>query len=243
MAYYLLNIYLIPYIANSGVSMATGKQRMVTGLINFTALMKRPAGATIAFCLLLAMQPAQAGLIFDDSLLGQEILGGSFFVAEEGDVTATFLGSDAGYFNELYLFSPDSPWDTSEMIFDKDSPVDGSMKALGSYAAGTELVFRLYVQNTALSYFTGDGSNNPDNLAHARAVTRLVDGVYVTEVGFEDLLGGGDLDYNDFMFGLNNVVDPDDDPRAVPEPSILLLLSGVLFSMIMFLRLGRGRTH
>jgi hypothetical protein len=221
--------------------MPTGKYKMVTvtGLINITALIKRLAGVTIAFCLLFAMQPAQAGLIFDDSLLGQEILGGKLFVAEDGDVTATFLGSDAGYFNELYLYSPDSPWDTSEMIFDKDSPSDGSMKDLGSYAAGTELVFRLYVQNTALSYFTGDGSNNPDSLAHARAVTSLVDGMYVTKVGFEDLLGGGDLDYNDFMFSLNNVVDP----PSVPEPSILLLLSGVLFSMIMFLRLGRRRTH
>ena len=221
--------------------MPTGQYKMVTvtGLTNITALIKRLAGVTIAFCLLFAMQPAQAGLIFVDSLLGQEFLGGKLFVDDVGDVTATFLGSDAGFFNELLLYSPDSPWDTSEMIFDKDSPSDGSMKDLGSYAAGTELVFRLYVQNSALSYYTGDGSNNPDSLAHARAVTSLVDGMYVTEVGFEDLLGGGDLDYNDFMFSLNNVVDP----RAVPEPSILLLLSGVLFSMIMFLRLGRRRTH
>jgi hypothetical protein len=59
-------------------------------------------------------------------------------------------------------------------------------------------------------------------------------------VGFEDLYGGGDLDYNDFMFSLTNVVDP---PELVPEPSILMLLSGVLFSMIIFLRQRRFRTH
>ena len=216
---------------------------MVTGLIKITVLMKRLAGVTIAICLLFAMQPAQAGLIFDDSLLGQEILGGKLFVAEDGDVTATFLGSDASYFNTLYLISPGETF-----IFDKNSGSSSDESpdflALGSFAAGTELLFRLDVdvqhdEHIDYKFYTGDGSNNPDALAHARAVTSLVDGMYVTEVGFEDLLGGGDLDYNDFMFSLNNVVDP----PSVPEPSILFLLSGVLFSMIMFLRLGRRRTH
>jgi hypothetical protein len=44
-------------------------------------------------------------------------------------------------------------------------------------------------------------------------------GEYVTTVGFEDLLGGGDMDFNDFEFRLTNVVDP-----VIPAPAALSLL-------------------
>ena len=234
--------------------MLAGKQIMVTGLINITALMKRLSGVTIALCLLFAMQPAQASLILDDSLLGTEILGGSLIVAEDGkEVTATFLGSDAGYFNTLYLSSPRVSVDPL-FIFDRDGIFDQDGERIyhedgepttislgSSFGAGEELIFSLYVKNTGNTFYTGDSSRNPDDLAHASAITSLVDGLYVTKVGFEDLYGGGDKDYNDFMFSLTNVVDPPAAP--VPEPSILLLLSGVLFSMIIFLRQRRFRTH
>ena len=226
---------------------------MVTGLINITALMKRLSGVTIALCLLFAMQPAQANLI-DSTILDTEILGGRLFVAEDGkEVTATFLGSDAGYYNTLYLSSPRVSVDPlfifdRDGIFDQDGEriyhEDGEPTTLSlgsSFGAGEELIFSLYVKNTGNTFYTGDSSRNLDDLAHASAITSLVDGLYVTKVGFEDLYGGGDKDYNDFMFSLTNVVDPPVAP--VPEPSILLLLSGVLFSMIIFLRQRRFRTH
>lgn len=233
--------------------MLTGKQIMVTGLINITALMKRLSGVTIALCLLFAMQPAQANLI-DSTILDTEILGGRLFVAEDGkEVTATFLGSDAGYYNTLYLSSPRVSVDPL-FIFDRDGIFDQDGERIyhedgepttislgSSFGAGEELIFSLYVKNTGNTFYTGDSSRNPDDLAHASAITSLVDGLYVTEVGFEDLYGGGDKDYNDFMFSLTNVVDPL--PNQVPEPSILLLLSGVLFSMIILLRQRRFRTH
>lgn len=234
--------------------MLTGKQIMVTGLINITALMKRLSGVTIALCLLFAMQPAQANLI-DSTILDTEILGGRLFVAEDGkEVTATFLGSDAGYYNTLYLSSPRVSVDPL-FIFDRDGIFDQDGERIyhedgepttislgSSFGAGEELIFSLYVKNTGNTFYTGDSSRNPDDLAHASAITSLVDGLYVTKVGFEDLYGGGDKDYNDFMFSLTNVVDPPPS-EAVPEPSILMLLSGVLFSMIIFLRQRRFRTH
>ena len=84
--------------------MLTGKQIMVRGLINITALMKRLSRVTIALYLLFAMQPAQASLILDDSLLGTEILGGSLIVAEDGkEVTATFLRSPASIKERIFI--------------------------------------------------------------------------------------------------------------------------------------------
>jgi len=156
-----------------------------------------------------------AGSVHAGPILDTPILGGSLLVAADGAVEARFLGSNAGYFNTLYL-----DWGTNK-IFDKNTPLN-TVVSLGNFDAGTELVFRLFVRNTGLNFFSGDPSRNSDGLPHARAVTTLLqDGSYLTTVGFEDLRGGGDQDYNDFMFSLTNVVDP---PAEVPEPSVLLLL-------------------
>ncbi len=156
-----------------------------------------------------ASRPAVAGVVLD-----QPILGGQMRVAHDGDVWAKFLGSDAGYFNTLFLDGYDS------VLFDKSSPLDSEI-LLGSFSAGTELVFRIDVTDTSQSFFTGNANRNPDGLAHALAITTFDASAdtYVTTVGFEDLLGGGDLDFNDFMFQLTNVIDP-----PIPAPSVLLLL-------------------
>jgi hypothetical protein len=147
------------------------------------------------------------------------VLGGTMIVATAGNVTATYLGSDAGYFNSLYL---DALGDDARFLFWKWSPV-GSTIDLGWFVAGTELTFRLDVWKTGKRFFTGAGLVNPDGLPHALADTRFDDDLklFVTDVGFEDLFGGGDRDYNDFMFRLTNVYDP---PQAVPEPGTLALL-------------------
>jgi hypothetical protein len=149
----------------------------------------------------------------------EPVLGGTMIVGSTGLVTATYMGSDAGYFNSLYLVDPR---DGALFLFDKTTRV-GTTKPLGWFNAGTELTFRLDVSDTKQRFFTGAGSVNPDGLAHALAVT-IFDAalrLFVTEVGFEDLFGGGDRDYNDFMFRLTNVYDP---PPAVPEPGTLALL-------------------
>ena len=165
---------------------------------------------TLFSCLLFA------GTIHAGPILDTPILGGSLLVVANGTVTAKFLGSDAGYFNTLYLDG------AASKIFDKNSSIN-QIVDLGHITAGTELVFRIDVTNTGLSFFSGDPSRNIDGLPHALAITTLLQGSsYLTTVGFEDLRGGGDKDYNDFMFSLTNVVDP---PARVPEPSVLLLLA------------------
>ena len=161
-------------------------------------------------------RPATAGPTLDEA-----IFGGSLLVATTGGVTAKFLGSDAGYFNTLYLVGFDDP------IFDKDSRLFSEVIFPAPFSAGTELVFRLDVSNTAPSYFSGDKLRNPDDLPHTKAVTTFDEqtGTFVTTVGFEDLLGGGDNDYNDFMFQLTNVTDPPPTEAApAPAPPVLALL-------------------
>jgi len=118
---------------------------MLSELVRSIALTKHLAGVATALCLLFTPHIAQASLMLDTP-----ILGGSLLVAGDGHVSVGFLGSNAGYFNSLYLDSP-SDWGTDE-IFNKYSPVDGSLVDLGEFVAGTELVFRLDVQDTLLSF-------------------------------------------------------------------------------------------
>ena len=164
--------------------------------------------------------PVEAALITDGP-----ILGGTMIVATQGEVQVEYRGSDAGYFSSLYFDDP--LLDSSTALFNKGSEV-GTTFDLGFFAAGTKLTFSLVVSNTGNIFFTGDGSLNPDGLAHARATTRFDTGLdaFVTNVGFEDLFGGGDRDYNDFMIRLTNVYDPPVGPQgpAVPEPATVALL-------------------
>lgn len=163
--------------------------------------------------------PAQAGPI-----TVEPVYGGTMIVATDGPVRAIYLGSDAGYFNSLSLAAEAPIASTVPLfIFDKHNQVDTTVD-LGWFSAGTELEFRLDVSNTGNSFFTGGRLLNPDGLPHALAITRFDEGLrlFVTRVGFEDLLGGGDLDYNDFNFLLTNVYDPP--PDAAPEPATLLLI-------------------
>jgi hypothetical protein len=180
--------------------------------------------AALCFCWIMATA-VQAGVILDTPILGGEIL-----VATDGNVYAEFLGSDAGYFNTLYLDTP-SDWGSSH-IFDKSSPVNGDQIDLGVFSAGVELIFRIHVRNTGLDFFSGASPRNPDGLAHVEAITTLQNGIYYTTVGFEDLLGGGDKDYNDFIFRLTNVLDPLGSGQPVTEPPVLFLLVCGMITLI-----------
>jgi hypothetical protein len=192
----------------------------------------------LAFGILLASSMPQAAVA--GVVLNEPILGGSLLVASDGAVTAEFLGSDAGYFNTLYLdLGEIGPDELDVWVFDKSSrftSLDKRKVALpGEFAAGSELVFRLDVRkqehgSLLHSYYTGDKSRNPDGLAHAEAITAFdeLTKQFITTVGFEDLFGGGDNDFNDFSFQLTNVVDP----PGVPEPPILLLLSAGLGGIV-----------
>jgi hypothetical protein len=153
------------------------------------------------------------------------ILGGQIFVKNSGLVTATFAGSDSAFDNLLLLASPPN---NLGVIFEGHVTPSGTMVDLGAFNAGTELIFALNNQNGGI-FFTGPANRNPDNVAHAIVDDQFGPGQ--TLVRFEDLFGGGDLDYNDLEFTLSNVT------SAVPDGgSTTAMLLGSAVLVLVFLR-------
>jgi len=117
--------------------------------------------------------------------------GARFFVTDLTPITVTYLGTDAGYSSTLYLESP-----TSKKIATGHSDAAGLVMTLGPYNASTELVFGIHVHDTKDQWLSGPASRNSDGEIHA-AITYNGDCSWT--IGFEDLNGGGDRDYNDIL--------------------------------------------
>ena len=164
-------------------------------------------------CLVSTARPAQA-----TPILGQSL------IATGGDVVVTFVSNGAGYTNELFLDG------ATGTIFNNWATPVGTSVNLGSFLAGTELIFGLFVTNTGDVFYSGAGSRNPDGIAHAA----VDNGLNQATVGFEDLLGGGDRDYNDLVFSFSNVrgTDAAGSPFAVSEPAALTMLGGGLAALV-----------
>lgn len=180
-----------------------------------STLSRRPLGFIAAASLgalvasLLAARPVGA----------QTVVGASLYAAG-GPVTASFVGEDAGYYSELFLFRPQQ---SPLLLRTTDAP--GTNAQVGSFGAGEELVFGIDVwtnpdkRNRVGTWYTGPGGQNPDGVPHA-AVTFLGGEQSEVKVGFEDLPNGGDKDYNDLVFRYSGVTS-----ALVPEPGTLALLA------------------
>lgn len=147
-----------------------------------------------------------------DPRLGIKVFAGT------GNVIATFRGHGAAFSNDLYLdLGPLGPTGGDLFVFNNHTASIGDTVDLGSFTPGTELIFRLHVNNTGYDFFTGPASRNPDGIAHALVDLTLFPGE--TYVGFEDLFGGGDRDFNDIMYSFSNTT-----TAPIPEPSTWLLM-------------------
>ena len=184
-------------------------------------------------------------------------------IATGGDVVVTFDSNDAVYTSELFL---DGAYgDELGVLFNNKATAVGTSMNLGSFAAGTELVFKLIVYETGDVFYTGADSRNLDNLAHAMVYS----GEEQVLIGFEDVLGGGDFDYNDLMFSFTNVAGDDTvvgggtgattgsasnhagagtaggsggvAVAAVDEPSTLVLLGSGLSMLVVAMRRQRSK--
>lgn len=144
-------------------------------------------------------------------------IGGQLF-STGGDVTVEVLPASAGFTSELHLFSPGP-----DRFIATNRDV-GTIVDLGSFPIGEELLFGIFVRNTGITYFMGPGSRNPDGIPHA-GVEVLGAGHAI--VGFEDLFGGGDRDYDDNVFRFRGgIVDepPPSGGPAIPEPGSAALI-------------------
>ncbi len=155
------------------------------------------------------------------------VIGAPIIVQNTGEVIATYIGNSAQYSDDLYLSSPSGAF--SALIFNNHASPLGSTVNLGFFAAGTELVFRLHVNDTGNDWFTGLASRNIDGKAHGRITDSF--GPDQTLVEFEDLkdlpeFPGG---FNDLSFSFTNtgITIPTPTP-SVPEPGTYALLAGGL---------------
>lgn len=120
---------------------------------------------------------------------------GKDLVATGGDVVVDINASDSGYNNRIF-YSTDN-FKTKHYI-----GVDNHQASvnLGPLAAGTKIQFG--IDNGAGQFFqAGNAAANVDKLDHAQ-VSKTANGV---KIGFEDLLGGGDNDFNDAIITVRNV--------------------------------------
>ena len=171
-------------------------------------------------------------------LLSMPVLAQAFPIAAPGteglrvlvggtdSVIATYRGNSAAFSNDLYLAldgsgnpGDDGDYSNDLFIFNNQASPVGSTANLGSFAVGTELIFRLFVNNTGENFFTGPGTRNPDGLPHARVQNNWQPSE--TLVSFEDLLGTpeGANGFNDLSFSFTNTVS-----SLIPEPGSLALL-------------------
>ncbi|MBW4601749.1 MAG: DUF4114 domain-containing protein [Calothrix sp. FI2-JRJ7] len=168
------------------------------------------------------------------------------FMKFDHNVRVWFLNEGAGYKNQLgYQTVKDGQETSKGQIFNNiscdisggknsacqlgnngDGVLDiGDYVDIGKVKAGTQLNFLLRSDgfNGGQTVLGGaDPSQNIDKLQHMMAYQV---GDYLL-MGFEDIIGGGDLDFNDVVFvvdfGKGNLTN-----QAVPEPGTMAALLGV----------------
>lgn len=142
------------------------------------------------------------------------VLGGQLY-GTGGEVTVTVLPHTAGLVSELRLCTPGYE---RFIALNTDT---GTIVNLGSFPAGLELIFCIFVPATGRTYYMGPAERNPDGVIHA---TVDVLGPGQAQVGFEDLFGGGDRDYDDNNFSFTGVI-----PNPPPDCSAVTAGSSVLW--------------
>jgi hypothetical protein len=175
---------------------------------------------------------AQAGVPNPYGSSGTEIFVGQELFASGGDVTVTSLGpTGASYDEHLFLASPANGFG---QFFDNHATLGGTTLDLGTFAAGTELEFGVYVNSTGNTWYDGPGSRNADGGVHAYLqngytylnplTSVLQTGTYV---GFEDLyFPNSDFNYADLQYLFQGVA-ASVNPPTVPDGASTMTLLGM----------------
>jgi hypothetical protein len=156
----------------------------------------------------------------------------SFTAAASGDVVAYFFHQDAAYTNEISLLVNGVP--TGIQGLNNHASAYGAVLNLGSVMAGDTLVYQLLnIAPGNVGPWYSDKVLNSDGFNHIYSTAFSGDAFIPagTYIGFEDLQGGGDRDYNDEEFVITFVPGRIPDLDSVPEPSTLALFGMALLSL------------
>lgn len=131
-------------------------------------------------------------------------------LVKDAEVTVTFIDEGAGYQNSMGYFTFDEGNNilSTETIFPNASEeggggslTPGDSLTLGQFGEGSNIGFWLqangYWDPLGTKYYTIDEYNG-DGMRHIAIIPDAVDDQLV--LGFEDMWGGGDEDYNDMVF-------------------------------------------
>jgi len=167
-----------------------------------------------------------AGPWFPSPNGGLAVTVGQQLFSSGGDVTVTFLGpTGAGYDEHLFVATPTIVSGAAaggSHFFDNHSTPNGATVDLGVIAAGTEIVFGLYVDTTTDTWFDGPATRNSDGVVHAYMVNNYEGLSNTTYVGFEDLVGSiADYNYIDEVFAFTGASAGSNAPESSTTVSLL----------------------
>lgn len=148
-------------------------------------------------------------------------------VADGGEVFIRFESRSAAHSTNVVLERDNS------VIFNNQTAIAGEVFSLGSFAAGEIVSFRFDNLTSGVSYFSGLGSFNIDNFEHAKLTA--IESLGTIKLSFEDLMNGGDRDFDDLVATVFTSAD-----AVMPLPgSAWLLISG--FAGLVFASSRRKR--
>jgi hypothetical protein len=170
----------------------------------------------------------------------------------DSDVRVYFIGEGAGYHNTLgfntsgggvssgdpQLIFPDASSTVSTYYVDAitasrtySAPLlPGDFVNLGQMSAGTLLNFFVIADgaNGGRNVYSTDQSVNPDGINHVVAFAYAVPGSSFLIIGFVDLYGGGDRDFNDLLFAVDIGAANIAALTGTPEPMFCLTMGSML---------------
>ncbi len=162
----------------------------------------------------------------------------TFTAAATGDISAYYLGSTAGYTEYLGLLinGVDSGHTGLQNHGVAPATAIGDPLDFGHVNAGDVLTFYTYVLDINTTWYSNVAMNS-DGVNHVYSTSYTgPDAPAGTYVAFEDLAGGGDLNYHDETFVFTNVAST----PSIPEPANMALLMAGLGLVGIMARRRRG---